>query len=158
MHCMMIPDHHMRCMTIPTNTSSARALHDDTIITFAAWRYPISHTLLDDSIHLKLCMMIPIITMIAWWYPSTQISHDRYHSSQALHDDTIHYKPCMMLPFITSLAWWYLSSQTLHNESVLSSDAWWKQLKRRNSGPVKDNWGLSRMFLGFTTWNCRALS
>ena len=145
-----------RCMTKSLITSlvyndtwyylSSHSLLDD------IWS---THTLLDDSIHLKLCMMIhndcmmiPINANIAWQKPFITSIAWSYHSIQALQDD----------PFITNLAWWYLSSQTLHNEPVLSSDAIWKQLKRRTSGPVKDNWGLSRMFLGFTTWNCRALS
>ena len=97
-----------RCMTKSLITS---LVYNDT------WYYQSSHsllddiwsthTLLDDSIHLKLCMMIPIITMMAWWYPSTQTSHDRNHSSQALHDHTIPYKPCRMIH----------SSQALHGDT-----------------------------------------
>ena len=106
-----IPDYHTHCMMISLITSSATISRDARLNHSSSqsllddiWS---SHTLLDDSIHLKRWIIISIITIIAWWYPSTQ-----YRMII-----TIHHKHCMMKPFITSLAWWYLLSQTLHKET-----------------------------------------
>jgi hypothetical protein len=81
MHCMMIPHHHMRCMTIPTSTSSVWALHDDTIHQMHCKVIPFDQT---------QCIRTPVLyfSFIAWWHLS----------SLTVDDDTIHHTHCMTIP------------------------------------------------------------
>jgi len=79
-----------------------------------AWRHLSSLLVDDDTIHLVQCMTIPLIASRAWWYPSTQASHDDTLSSHALHDDITHHKQCMMVPTISRDAWLNHSSQALY--------------------------------------------